>query len=54
MCVAVTDIGGISLLLDPQAEGGTVMVDSRSSRGGRVAVKVLTQWKEGIEVCMYI
>lgn len=35
---------------DSQSEGGTVTVSARSARGGRVPVKILTQWKEGIEV----
>jgi len=34
---------------DSQSEGGTVTLSARSARGGRVPVKVLTQWKEGIE-----
>jgi len=38
---------------DSQSEGGTVTVNARSARGGRVPVKVLTQWKEGIEVMQY-
>ena len=42
---------GFQYSLDSQSEGGgTVTVRSRSSRGGRVPVKVIAQWKEGIEV----
>ena len=42
---------GFQYPLDSQSEGGgTVTVHSRSSRGGRVPVKVIAQWKEGIEV----
>ena len=42
---------GFQYSLDSQSEGGgTVTVHSQSSRGGRVPVKVIAQWKEGIEV----
>ena len=35
---------------ESQSDVATVMVQSRSTRGGRMPVKVIAQWKEGIEV----
>ena len=35
---------------ETQSDIATVTVQSRSTRGGRMPVKVIAQWKEGIEV----
>ena len=36
-------------LSESESDAGTVMVQSRSTRGSKRAVKVLVKWKEGIE-----
>ena len=36
-------------LSDTDAEAGTVMVASRSTRGRKMPIKVINRWKEGIE-----